>query len=384
VIDLFISHAKEDDTVVDRIYDVLQKRGIRGWADHKDVKPSHAWNTSIQKAMNECQAGLFVSSGHSVDSRHCTDECLSILDNQAKPLFVVRVDSIDPTQIHYWLKTIQYIDLTDDFELGMSKLVDAFEEFLVPSEGSVIDLKSISVAIATPDAFTTEFIKMEIARNLYTRTHSTYDSIANLNTNCTEEVGKFPDVIVVDVESLFGERSCMVDISQLRKMSSDIRLVGLITQLRHEYVSFAVDLRFNAILLKRDVGHLIASAIVYQMNTRVLIVSATVQSMTLLLSHPYANRAKILPAPRQFPSLTRRQRQALELTVLYGMSAKVAALELGIGYPTIRSHINDAYDILTTEDNTAYPTYLSREQVAYTKLTSLQPRSTPRSNSDHI
>jgi DNA-binding NarL/FixJ family response regulator len=82
-------------------------------------------------------------------------------------------------------------------------------------------------------------------------------------------------------------------------------------------------------------------------------------------------RAVVVPQRREYPDLTPRVRQALELCVVEGMSAELAADEMSISANTVRSYVKEGYRILETYDDTVYPSDLSPQEKAYMRITSL-------------
>ena len=81
----------------------------------------------------------------------------------------------------------------------------------------------------------------------------------------------------------------------------------------------------------------------------------------------------VLPGRRRYPSLTGRVEQALRLCVVEGLSAAVAADEMGISTSTVRSYIKEGYRILETEDDTVYPICMSPAERAFIRYTALEP-----------
>ena len=82
---------------------------------------------------------------------------------------------------------------------------------------------------------------------------------------------------------------------------------------------------------------------------------------------------------RQHPELTQRIRRALQLCVVEGMSAELAADEMGLSPHTVRSYIKEGYRILETYDDTVYPPDMSPQERAFMRFTALEDRepSTP-------
>lgn len=91
------------------------------------------------------------------------------------------------------------------------------------------------------------------------------------------------------------------------------------------------------------------------------------------LTASYFPDAVILPHGREYPELTDRVRQALMLCVVEGMSADLAADEMGLSPHTIRTYIKEGYSILEAnsdldDDSSAD---LSPQEKAFMRFTAL-------------
>ncbi|MEL6524694.1 MAG: toll/interleukin-1 receptor domain-containing protein [Chloroflexota bacterium] len=126
-IDIFVSHATADDTIVSKIHDLLEADGLNVWVDHEDgIEAGDYWAQEIQNAANACEAGLFVMSSRSVDSVYCEAEYQRILA-RGVILYIVLIEPLPLERIPLRLGTIQYIDLTQDFDTGMTQLINVIK-----------------------------------------------------------------------------------------------------------------------------------------------------------------------------------------------------------------------------------------------------------------
>lgn len=92
--------------------------------------------------------------------------------------------------------------------------------------------------------------------------------------------------------------------------------------------------------------------------------------LTESIAHFFEDAA-ILPHRREYPELTERVRQALMLCVVEGMSAELAANEMGLSPHTIRSYIKEGYSILEANSDLDYPSELSPQEKAFMRFTAL-------------
>lgn len=119
---LFVSHAEEDDAIVDQILSKLSENGITYWADHEVLKVSDNWRDEIEKALLFCRAGLFIVSKSSLSSRECKREYRKI-DTDNKPLFYVIIDETPFSQLPPILGEKQGLSLYRNFSAGLEKLI---------------------------------------------------------------------------------------------------------------------------------------------------------------------------------------------------------------------------------------------------------------------
>jgi DNA-binding NarL/FixJ family response regulator len=101
------------------------------------------------------------------------------------------------------------------------------------------------------------------------------------------------------------------------------------------------------------------------------------------LTAPFVPMADVLPHAREYPELTDRVRQALMLCVVEGMSADLAADEMGLSPHTIRTYIKEGYSILEAHSDQDYPADLSPQEKAFMRFTalSLEDANPPRQDS---
>jgi hypothetical protein len=121
---IFISHSTKDDLFADRLAAKLTAAGFAPWLDHVNVKPSSNWLKSVQVAIEESNCGVCVLSNDFVVSNDCDSERVA-LRKQGKRLYPVRY--LKKSGIPWDLESVQYVDLTDDFDGGFEKLVRAIK-----------------------------------------------------------------------------------------------------------------------------------------------------------------------------------------------------------------------------------------------------------------
>lgn len=126
----------------------------------------------------------------------------------------------------------------------------------------------------------------------------------------------------------------------------------------------------NAYFVRDQVGLAVASAICVALHN--------IFTVTHELALDAANRTlwpcdvHILPERRHHPELPQRVEQALELCVLDGLPAEVAADEMGVSTNTVRSYVKEGYRILEAEDGRHYPWTMSPMERAFLRINSLE------------
>ncbi len=177
-----------------------------------------------------------------------------------------------------------------------------------------------------------------------------------------------PDVVIIDGDHVGGAAGLKRVIEQLRAKINKVMVVCLAQEAPQELVEAAAEAGARGYLLKGEVRLQIAWAIVYSLDHD-FIVSPNVLKGIDNPHHPRLRRAHSLPKQREYPELTERIRQAIELCVVKGMPAHLAADEMGISLHTIRSYIKEGYRILEAYDDEEYPVDMSPQERAFMRLT---------------
>jgi DNA-binding NarL/FixJ family response regulator len=179
---------------------------------------------------------------------------------------------------------------------------------------------------------------------------------------------ELPDVIVFDADHMGGPAELTRQIERLRERMPGVMVVCLAQLLDLDLIGAAIQAGARAYLLKSEVRLQIAWAIAYATEHRLLVTPGVAAAAERFL-RPGQGEATILPSRREVPELTDRIRQAIELCVVKGMPAHLAADEMGISLHTIRSYIKEGYRILEAYDGTEYPSDMSPQERAFMRLT---------------
>ena len=129
---VFISYADEDRATMEKIRNSLRRESITVWTNKTDIQTGEAFEEAINRGIEQADNLVFLLSPESVNSTYCQQE-LDLALSLSKRIIPVLVHETDPTQVPSALRSLQYIDLTDnvkedDYLLDESQLLKIFHE----------------------------------------------------------------------------------------------------------------------------------------------------------------------------------------------------------------------------------------------------------------
>ncbi|MCC6802629.1 MAG: response regulator transcription factor [Anaerolineae bacterium] len=181
-------------------------------------------------------------------------------------------------------------------------------------------------------------------------------------------LAELPDVVIIDTAHIGGADVLGLQIERLQQKIQDVLVICLAQVPDASMIEASAEAGARGYLLKGEVRLQIAWAIVYALDHDFIITPDAARAGEQIF-HPRLNNATVLPRRREYPELTERIRQAIELCVVKGMPAHLAADEMGISLHTIRSYIKEGYRILEAYDETEYPVDMSPQERAFMRLT---------------
>ncbi len=181
---------------------------------------------------------------------------------------------------------------------------------------------------------------------------------------------ELPDVVVIDADHFGGAAGLRRVVGQLQEHIANVRIICLAQFVDPSLVEVAASMRAHAYLLKQELRLQIAWAIVYSLDHEFVITQGIVKPCQHLFNGRIF-RAEVLPEQRQYPEMTDRIRQAIQLCVVEGMPAHLAADEMGISLHTIRGYVKEGYRILESYDETEYPLDMTPQERAFMRFTAL-------------
>lgn len=123
---VFISYSSRDVRLTERIYDRLERDGIKCWMSSRDVPPGADFQACIVAAIGQAELVLLIFSSEANNSNEIAKE-LSLASK--KLLIPTRIEDVLPEgAFKYQLSNRQFVDLFEDFDHRLdqlSKLVQA-------------------------------------------------------------------------------------------------------------------------------------------------------------------------------------------------------------------------------------------------------------------
>jgi hypothetical protein len=134
---VFLSYAREDRAVVERIYDILLAAGHQPWMDARDLVPGEAWDHAIRRAIHAAEFFVSCFSAHSILKRGYFQKEITIaLDLWQERLvddiylIPIRLDDTEPDERFRKIQWIIWGDggdhqLLNALKVGAARLADS-------------------------------------------------------------------------------------------------------------------------------------------------------------------------------------------------------------------------------------------------------------------
>ena len=155
---VFVSYSSHDREVAQRVCRSLEKAGVRCWIAPRDIAPGANWGGSIAEAIDDSVAMVLVFS-RSADNSDQIKKELVLAGDSHKVVIPARVEDllpIDPS-FRYELSSRQWIDLFDDWEAGIARIVERIQQIMPPpgpAEARAPSPESVKVAMPAPTKVT--------------------------------------------------------------------------------------------------------------------------------------------------------------------------------------------------------------------------------------
>jgi hypothetical protein len=129
---VFLSYADVDKATMEKIRNSLRRESITVWTNKTDIQTGEAFEEAINRGIEQADNLVFLLSPDSINSTYCQQE-LDLALSLSKRIIPLLVRSTDPNQVPSVLRSLQYIDLTDnvkedDYLLDESQLLKILHE----------------------------------------------------------------------------------------------------------------------------------------------------------------------------------------------------------------------------------------------------------------
>jgi TPR repeat protein len=134
---VFISFATKDGSFATTICDALEHRGIGCWIATRDIDPGENFQSAIFHAIRSAKVMVLVFSGNSQNSDEVKKEV--VLAGQCRLVVIpVRVEDVKPDEAFaYELATRQWVDMFDDWERSIQRLVEQIVKVVGQQPGAL-------------------------------------------------------------------------------------------------------------------------------------------------------------------------------------------------------------------------------------------------------
>lgn len=228
---------------------------------------------------------------------------------------------------------------------------------------------NLKVLVMDTDFYALQAINSYLAWDRRTRVIDLCESIdAMWSVIQRAPLAEQPDIVLLDSDHVGGAAALRLTIDRLRQTIPNVIVICLAQFPDPMLIEAAALAKARGFFLKGDVRLQIAWAIVFALDHEFVVSIHVARAAERILNNSTV-RVTSLPRRREYPELTERIRQAIELCVVKGMPAHLAADEMGISLHTIRSYIKEGYRILEAYDETEYPVDMSPQERAFMRLT---------------
>jgi TIR domain len=122
--EIFITCSSKDQKVSRTICAALENRGLTCWISSRDVKPGQNFQEQIVKAIRAAKIMVLVFTSNANNSNEIKKE-LALASQNNLVVIPVRIEDVTPNEAFaYEFATRQWIDLFDDWENSIARLVE--------------------------------------------------------------------------------------------------------------------------------------------------------------------------------------------------------------------------------------------------------------------
>jgi len=235
----------------------------------------------------------------------------------------------------------------------------------------MISKTNLKVLVLDTDYYARQAINSYLAWDRRTRVVHLADSMEAVRQYVKNvPLREWPNVVLLDTLAADNPQALAELVQHLETTIPNVMTLVLDRRLNLETVKACAQVNVNGYLLRDEVRIRLAWAIVWA-QAHDFVVTRSVKDALKDVFEGRLFRSVVLPEQRVYPELTDRVREALQLCVVEGMSAELAADEMGLSPHTVRSYIKEGYRILEAYDDTVYPADMSPQERAFMRFTAL-------------
>lgn len=120
---IFFSYSRKDSEFALDLGNKLREAGANIWLDQLDIRPGTNWDDSIEKALHNSDWLLVLLSKTSVNSKNVSDEYSFALEEGKNVVPIL----LEPCDIPFRLRRLQYADFSTDPDQGIKTLINALD-----------------------------------------------------------------------------------------------------------------------------------------------------------------------------------------------------------------------------------------------------------------
>ncbi|MBN1967723.1 MAG: response regulator transcription factor [Anaerolineae bacterium] len=230
-------------------------------------------------------------------------------------------------------------------------------------------LANLTVSILDTDFYALQAITSYLALDRRTRVVHTAETQEDLFDYLQHaSIAELPNVILFDADHMGTPKGLREFLKRLHQCAPQAIVICLAQVTDLNLIQAAAQAGARGYFLKGDLRLQISWAILFALEND-FVVTRSVQASIADLFEGRLFRATVLPEPRTYPELTDRIRQAIQLCVVEGMPAQLAADEMGISPHTVRSYIKEGYRILEAYNDLEFPVDMTAQERAFYRFT---------------
>ena len=124
---IFISYAHKDKERVYPLAKQFTNLGFHVWIDTQNLQGGNLWRQEIVDAISSCEVFLLCLSNHAIQSNDVRRE-LDLASDQHKIILPLLLEPVEiPTTMQYQLAGIQWIQINDNFDDAIKRILVALE-----------------------------------------------------------------------------------------------------------------------------------------------------------------------------------------------------------------------------------------------------------------